>query len=111
MVWAACHWMFSSIGESDSVYQTAMISACAKTGDFAFARKLFDKMPHKDPVVWNAMISRYAYCGRSRKVSSYIQLLQGDGVKRILDFIKEMPKPEIPLKPDSSSLLGTLFIM
>ncbi|RVW23783.1 putative pentatricopeptide repeat-containing protein [Vitis vinifera] len=33
-----CHWMFSSIGKPDSVYQTAMISACAKTGDFAFAR-------------------------------------------------------------------------
>ena len=60
MVWAAHHWMFSSIGEPDSVYQTAMVSTCAKTGDFAFARKLFDKMPHKDPVVWNAMISRYA---------------------------------------------------
>ena len=57
---AACHLTFSSIGEPDLVCQTAMVSACAKTGDFSFARKLFDKMPHKDPVVWNAMISRYA---------------------------------------------------
>ncbi|RVW24475.1 hypothetical protein CK203_082159 [Vitis vinifera] len=69
---------------TDSVYQNCNGQcACAKTEDFAFARKLFDKMPHKDPV-----------------------LLQGDGVKRILDFIKGMPKPEIQLKPDSSSLLG-----
>ena len=28
--------------------QTAMVSACAKVEDFAF--KLFDKMPHKDPI-------------------------------------------------------------
>ena len=52
--------MFSSIRELGLMCQTAMVSACAKTGDFAFARKLFDKMPHKDPVVWNAMILRYA---------------------------------------------------
>ena len=48
------------IGEPDLVCQTAMVSACAKTGDFAFARKLFDKMPHKDPITWNVMILGYA---------------------------------------------------
>ncbi|XP_034710494.1 putative pentatricopeptide repeat-containing protein At5g40405 [Vitis riparia] len=44
----ACHWVSSSICEPDLVCQTAMVSACAKVGDFAF--KPFDKMPHKDPI-------------------------------------------------------------
>ena len=44
----ACHWMSSSICEPDLVCQTAMVSACAKVGDFSF--KLFDKMPYKDPI-------------------------------------------------------------
>ncbi|RVW57753.1 ABC transporter C family member 3 [Vitis vinifera] len=50
---AACYWMFSSIREPDLVCQTAMVSACVKMGDFTFARKLFDKMPYKDPIAWN----------------------------------------------------------
>ena len=58
--WLLATGCFSSIREQGMMCQTAMVSACAKMGDFAFARKLFDKMPHKDPVVWNAMISRYA---------------------------------------------------
>ena len=57
---AACYWMFSSIREPDLVFQTAMVSACVKMGDFTFARKLFDKMPYKDPIAWNVMISGYA---------------------------------------------------
>ena len=71
---AACHWMSSLIREPDLVCQSAIVNARVKMGDFAFAWKLFDKMPHKDPIVWNAMISRYVQCGQSRKVSSYIQL-------------------------------------
>ncbi|KAJ9693109.1 hypothetical protein PVL29_012021 [Vitis rotundifolia] len=55
-----------------------MVSACAKMGDFA--RKLFDKMPQKDPIVWNTMISGYAQCGQSRKVSSLFNLMQRQGV-------------------------------
>ena len=56
---AACYWMFSSIREPDLVCQTAMVSACVKMGDFTFARKLFDKMPYKDPIAWNVMILGY----------------------------------------------------
>ena len=36
------------LGVFINLCQTAMVSACAKVGDFAF--KLFDKMPHKDPI-------------------------------------------------------------
>ncbi|XP_034673215.1 ABC transporter A family member 7-like isoform X1 [Vitis riparia] len=41
--------------------------------------------------------------------NAYLQLVQGDGVKMVLDFIKEMPKPETQVRLDLSSLLGTLF--
>ena len=40
-----------------------------------------------------------------------LQLVRGNGVKMILDFIKEMPKPETQLRLDLSSLLGKLFFM
>ena len=40
-----------------------------------------------------------------------LQLVRGNGVKMILDFIKEMPKPETQLRLDLSSLLGELFFM
>ena len=53
----ACYWMFSSIHEQGMASQTIMVSACAEVGDFAF--KLFDKMPHKDPIAWNVMILGY----------------------------------------------------
>ena len=41
--------------------------------------------------------------------NAYLQLVQGDGVKMVLDFIKEMPKPETQVRLDLSSVLGTLF--
>ncbi|OMO98253.1 ABC transporter-like protein [Corchorus olitorius] len=41
--------------------------------------------------------------------NAYLQFLQGSGTKMLLEFVKEMPKPETKLKIDLSSLLGTLF--
>ena len=77
---AACHQTFSSIGEPDLVCQTAMVNACVKTGDFAFAWNLFNKMPHKDLIAWNVMISGYAQCGQSRKALSLFDLMERQGV-------------------------------
>ena len=52
--------MFSSIRELGLMCQIEVVSVCAKMGYFTFAQKLFDKMPHKNPVAWNLMISGYA---------------------------------------------------
>ncbi|XWS18569.1 hypothetical protein CRYUN_Cryun32bG0056400 [Craigia yunnanensis] len=47
---------------------------------------------------------------RSAKASNaYLQFLQGPDTKMLLEFVKEMPKPETKLRIDFSSLLGTLF--
>ncbi|KAL7144561.1 hypothetical protein ABFS83_07G020600 [Erythranthe nasuta] len=42
---------------------TSKITAHAKSGSISFARKLFDEMPHRDTIAWNAMISGYSQLG------------------------------------------------
>ncbi|KAK7304601.1 hypothetical protein VNO77_42484 [Canavalia gladiata] len=41
--------------------------------------------------------------------NAYLQFLLGTGTKMLFEFVKEMPKPETPLKFDLASLLGGLF--
>ncbi|RIA04108.1 hypothetical protein BRARA_K01695 [Brassica rapa] len=59
----------------------AMVTACARCGDVGFARKLFEEMPEKDPIAWNAMISGYAQVGESREALDLFHLMQLEGVK------------------------------
>ncbi|KAG5019798.1 hypothetical protein JHK87_015653 [Glycine soja] len=41
--------------------------------------------------------------------NAYLQFLLGPGTKMFFEFVKEMPKPETPIKFDLASLLGGLF--
>lgn len=45
--------------ESDVDVGNALITMYVKCGDISNARKLFDKMPKRDRISWNAMISGY----------------------------------------------------
>lgn len=62
----SCLSIYSTLFEPGLVFQTAMVSACAKYGKVNIARELFDKMSLRDSIAWTAMISRYAQSGRSR---------------------------------------------
>ncbi|KAL1372578.1 hypothetical protein HN51_002696 [Arachis hypogaea] len=42
---------------------TSKIVALARSGRISHARNLFDEMPHRDPVAWNAMLSAYSHLG------------------------------------------------
>ncbi|KAM6595743.1 hypothetical protein CsatA_006267 [Cannabis sativa] len=77
----SCHKVFGGISSPDVVCQTAMVSACAKCGDLGFARDLFDEMPGRDSIAWNAMIAGYAQRGKSREALSLFYLMQMEGVK------------------------------
>ncbi|KAJ0544813.1 putative tetratricopeptide-like helical domain superfamily [Helianthus annuus] len=55
--------LFLDINQTDLVTQTAMLVVCARLGDIAFARQLFDKMTDRDVIAWNAMIAGYVQCG------------------------------------------------
>ncbi|MED6205471.1 hypothetical protein PIB30_018073 [Stylosanthes scabra] len=42
---------------------TSKIVVLARSGRISHARNLFDEMPHRDPVAWNAMLSAYSNLG------------------------------------------------
>ncbi|TKY54102.1 Pentatricopeptide repeat-containing protein mitochondrial [Spatholobus suberectus] len=48
---------------SSLVRTTSKIVALARLGKICDARKLFDEIPHKDCVAWNAMLTAYSHVG------------------------------------------------
>ncbi|XP_031477308.1 pentatricopeptide repeat-containing protein At4g19191, mitochondrial-like [Nymphaea colorata] len=65
--------------ESDVFVQTALVDMYGKTGDLSFARKVFDKMPKRSIVSWNAMIDGYCKVGEfSVALGIFNSLLMGD---------------------------------
>ncbi|MED6109645.1 putative pentatricopeptide repeat-containing protein [Stylosanthes scabra] len=42
---------------------------------------MFDEMPHRDYIAWNAMVAGYAQCGRSREALELFREMQVEGVR------------------------------
>ncbi|CAM8891773.1 unnamed protein product [Rhodiola kirilowii] len=59
---------------------TALIDMYAKCGSIEFARQLFDAMPDKNVVTWNAMISGYGLHGRGREALALLNEMSASGV-------------------------------
>ncbi|MQL69367.1 hypothetical protein Taro_001637 [Colocasia esculenta] len=54
----------------------ALLDAYAKWGSLGDARKLFDRMPQRNDVAWNAVIAAYAQNGHWAESLSMLQLLE-----------------------------------
>ncbi|CAN6549099.1 unnamed protein product [Malus baccata var. baccata] len=67
----SCHRVFEKTFGPDLVWQN----------DVGFAREVFDEMPQRDPIAWNAMIAGYAQCGKSREALNLFHLMQMEGVR------------------------------
>ncbi|CAN8287862.1 unnamed protein product [Cochlearia groenlandica] len=77
----SCLKLFGLVSCPDFVCRTSMITASARCGDVVFARKLFEEMPERDPIAWNAMLSGYAQVGESKEALKLFHSMQLEGVK------------------------------
>lgn len=62
--------------ENDVFIGTGLIDMYSKMGDLESARKVFDKMPDRDVVVWNAMISGLAQSAEPVKAVELFKKMQ-----------------------------------
>eukprot|EP01018_Ginkgo_biloba_P033757 Gb_25328 [translate_table: standard] len=67
--------------ESDVFVETALIDMYAKCGSIEIARQLFNKMPKRNVVSWNAMISGYGMHGHGEDALALYFQMQKTGVK------------------------------
>jgi len=67
---------FAEITCPDLVCVTAMVGALAAGGDVDAARDLFDGMPLRDHVAWNAMVAGYVHVGKSREALTLFDEMQ-----------------------------------
>ena len=74
--------------ESDLVVGIALIDMYAKCGLLANAVEVFEKLPERDVVSWNALVTGYALFGESRKVFCVVdRMLEENEVPNPITFI------------------------
>ncbi|GAB4826955.1 hypothetical protein Ancab_033835 [Ancistrocladus abbreviatus] len=65
----------------DTHIQIALVAFYGKCGDLRFARKIFDKMPERSLVAWNAMIAGYEQNGFAKEGIELFNLMIGLGIE------------------------------
>ncbi|XP_059073199.1 pentatricopeptide repeat-containing protein At1g08070, chloroplastic-like [Cryptomeria japonica] len=58
-----------------------LVDMYAKCGSIDKARKLFDRIPHRNAFLWTAMIAGYAHNGFAEKALETFKQMQLDGIK------------------------------
>lgn len=67
--------------ERDVFIGTGLVDMYCKLNDLGQARKVFDKMPNKDVVAWNAMISGLAQSTDPKEAMEFFMYMQGVGLE------------------------------
>ncbi|KAL5577298.1 hypothetical protein UlMin_018997 [Ulmus minor] len=75
-----CLVLVSNLGADLSV-NTALLSTYAKLGALDYARQLFEKMPERDCVVWNVMISANSRNGCPKEALQVLRCMGRSGVR------------------------------
>ncbi|KAJ0559971.1 putative tetratricopeptide-like helical domain superfamily, DYW domain-containing protein [Helianthus annuus] len=75
-----CHVLVGGY-ELDLFVQAALVSFYAKCGELGVARKVFDEMPQRSLVAWNAMISGYEQNGLAQEAIGLFECMRDLGVE------------------------------
>ncbi|KAF8379508.1 hypothetical protein HHK36_028944 [Tetracentron sinense] len=77
---AHAHLIVSGLS-SDTVLVTAIMDMYAKCGSMDVSERLFNEIPHKDVVTWNAMITGYSQRSQLEMVLRFFYKMQVENVK------------------------------
>lgn len=58
------------------IQTTSKIAALARLGQIKYARQLFDEMPHRDSITWNAMLTSYTQLGFHQEALSIFRRMR-----------------------------------
>ncbi|XP_050215835.1 pentatricopeptide repeat-containing protein At2g34400 [Mercurialis annua] len=72
--------------EKDVYVASALVDMFAKCGNLDNALKVFENMPHKNEVSWNAMISALAFHGRAQEALSLFRRMLTDSTAQPNDI-------------------------
>ncbi|XP_052205498.1 pentatricopeptide repeat-containing protein At1g56690, mitochondrial [Diospyros lotus] len=72
--------LFRSQFDSDVYVSSVLITMYIKCGDLVKAEQVFDKFPHKDTVMWNAMITGYAQHGLGEEALKVFNEMHTSGI-------------------------------
>ncbi len=67
--------------ESNVFVGNSLVDMYAKCGSMKDALRVFDKMPSRDVVSWNALLLGLVKCGQAHKALEFFQQMQREGVK------------------------------
>ncbi|KAJ9128873.1 hypothetical protein P3X46_034388 [Hevea brasiliensis] len=63
-----------------SILRTTLIDMYFKCGKIKLAQRVFEEMPHRDIVVWGAMIAGFAHNRRQREALDYLRWMVSEGI-------------------------------
>lgn len=72
--------MIKADADSDDFIGVGLIDMYAKDGFLDDARKVFDFMPHRDLIMWNALISGFSHGGRQGEALSLFRRMREEGL-------------------------------
>ncbi|XP_068644587.1 pentatricopeptide repeat-containing protein At5g59600 [Aristolochia californica] len=75
------NFIFRCLDCLDPFINTALIDMYSKCGRVQLARTLFDRMPERDLITWNAMVSGYAQQGSVKNGLVLVEEMRSMGVK------------------------------
>jgi pentatricopeptide repeat protein len=67
--------------ESDIFVGSSLVDMYAKCGSIEDAWRVFNKMPSRDVVTWNAIVLGHVKCGQGQKALELFQEMQQEGVQ------------------------------
>jgi pentatricopeptide repeat protein len=75
------HQIIQSCLESDVFVGSSLVDMYAKCGNIEDAWRVFNKMPSRNVVTWNAMVLGLVKCGQGQKALELFQQMQQEGVQ------------------------------